>query len=90
MIILDDILLSPARGLVWVFRQVQKAADQEMARSGEQVRTELRELYRDLQAGRISESEFDARERPLLDALDAMQGAPDTGRQETGGARQDE
>jgi len=70
MFILDDILLSPARGVAWVVNQVHQAAEHEFENEADAVRNELRELYMMLEAGRISEEQFDARERPLLERLD--------------------
>ncbi|HUX02881.1 MAG TPA: gas vesicle protein GvpG [Phycisphaerae bacterium] len=73
MFILDDILLSPARGVAWVVNQVRQAATHEFESEADAVRNELRELYMMLEAGRISEQEFDARERPLLERLDRIE-----------------
>ena len=70
MLILDDILLSPARGVAWVVNQVRQAATHEFQNEADAVRNELRELYMMLEAGRLSEEQFDAREKPLLERLD--------------------
>jgi len=70
MFILDDILLAPARGVGWIVNQVRQAATHEFENEADAVRNELRELYMMLEAGRISEQEFDAQERPLLERLD--------------------
>jgi len=73
MFILDDILLFPVRGVALVAEQVRKAATHEFENEADAVRNELRELYMMLEAGRISEQEFDARERPLLERLDRIE-----------------
>lgn len=73
MFILDDILLSPVRGITWVFKKVHQAALDEIDQRGERITAELSELYRMLEAGAITEEEFDARERQLLDQLDEIE-----------------
>jgi len=73
MFILDDILLSPARGVGWIVNQVRQAATHEFENEADAVRNELRELYMRLEAGRISEQEFNAQEGPLLKRLDRIE-----------------
>ncbi|MCP2332187.1 MULTISPECIES: gas vesicle protein GvpG [Actinoalloteichus] len=60
--------LAPARGVGWTLRQVLAAAEREY-HAPEAVRRELVELERQLEAGLISEDEFDSREDELLDRL---------------------
>jgi hypothetical protein len=73
MLILDDILLFPIKGIFWIFRELHKAAEEELATEGEAITQELSELYMMLETGRITEDEFDAREKELLDRLDEIQ-----------------
>ena len=77
MLIVDNILLFPMRGILSVFREIHNAAQQESANEGEAIRTELSDLYMMLETGAITEEEFDAKEEELLDRLDALE-APDT------------
>lgn len=72
MLILDDLLLSPLRGFYWIFREIYNATQQELTNEAEAITTELSELYMMLETGRISEAEFDAQEKELLDRLEAM------------------
>lgn len=72
MFILDDILLFPARSLMWIFREIHNAAKEEMVVDAEAITQELSELYMMLETGRITEAEFDAREKELLDRLDKI------------------
>lgn len=74
MLVIDDILLFPFRGLMFVFREIQNAAQEEVAGDAEAIRTELRELYMMLETRRIAEEEFDTRERELLDRLEEVEG----------------
>ena len=73
MFIVDDILLCPVRGILFVFREIHNAAHQEFANEAEAVRNELRDLYMMLETARITEEEFDAQESGLLDRLDAIE-----------------
>ena len=73
MFLIDDILLSPAKGLLWVFREIHDAAQQELAGESEAITAALSELYMRLETGQITETEFDAQETALLDRLDRLQ-----------------
>ena len=73
MLLVDDLLLAPARGLLWIFEKIHEAAQEEIAGEGDAITTELRELYMMLETGRITEAEFDDRERTLLDRLGSIQ-----------------
>lgn len=72
MFLLDDLLLLPAHGMMSIFREIQKAARQEVSTEGESVRAELCDLYLLLETRQISEEQFDDREHTLLDRLDAI------------------
>ena len=78
MFIVDDILLFPLKSLVWIFRQIHSAVDEEMAQQADNIMEELRRIYMMLETGRISEEEFQARETELLDRLDRIQGKDDS------------
>jgi hypothetical protein len=73
MLVIDNILTFPIRGLLNVFREIYKAAEQEYENEGEAVRTELRELYMKLETSQITEKEFDDAEKVLLDRLDRIE-----------------
>jgi hypothetical protein len=70
--IFDDILLSPAKGLFWVFKEIHKAAQKELAGEADRLTQELAALYRRLETGELSESAFDELERKILDRLDEL------------------
>ena len=72
MLLVDDILLFPARGILWIFRAVNQAAQEEMAGEAEALQAELRDLYMMLETGVISEDEYDIREKVLLDRLENL------------------
>lgn len=73
MLIVDDVLLFPVRGILWVFRGLHKAAQQELATEAETITNELSELYMMLETGRITEAEFETREKELLDRLEEIE-----------------
>jgi hypothetical protein len=72
VLLLDDLLLSPARGLWFVFKEIAKTAQQELL-DDEAVRQQLREIYMQLETGRISEQEFERREGALVRRLEAIE-----------------
>ena len=72
MFLVDDVVLAPIHGLLWIFRKIRDAAEEEVAGEADSITAELSELYMRLETGRITEAEFEARERVLLDRLEAI------------------
>jgi hypothetical protein len=72
MLLIDDLLLAPLHGLLWVARKVDDALGQEQEREEEELKSRLRELYQRLESGQLDEQEFEAQEAELLDQLDAL------------------
>ncbi len=60
--------LEPVRGVAWVAETVQDAAQQEYYDEG-RIRRELLDLEADLEAGRITEQEYEAAEDELVTRL---------------------
>lgn len=77
MLIIDDILLFPLTGIHWIFRQVHDAAQQELASEEGAITAKLSDAYMMLETNQITEAEFDAQEKALLDRLDRLQ-SPET------------
>jgi len=73
VLILDDVLFFPVRGIWFVLREIYHAARQELENEAQAIRSELSELYMMLETGRLTEKEFDQRESELLDRLDEME-----------------
>jgi len=73
MFLVDDLMLSPAKFVLWIFRQVHDAAKEELAGEKQRLTAELSQLHAMLESGRLSEDEFDTREGVLLDRLDALE-----------------
>ena len=74
MLLVDDLLLFPIHGLVWIFGKIHDAAQEEIAGEADAITAELSQLYMMLETGKITEKEFDDQERTLLDRLEAIQG----------------
>jgi len=87
MFLVDDLLLFPIKGVLWVFREIRDAAEQERAGERESITATLSELYMQLETGQITEAEFDAREKVLLDRLDRLQAAEAAAAEKSGKRR---
>ena len=72
MFLIDDVLLSPAKGLFYIFKQIHKAAEEEFLNE-ENISAELSELYMMLETGKITEEEFNKRESELLNRLEQIE-----------------
>jgi hypothetical protein len=77
MLLVDDLLASPVNGLIWVFREIHKAATTEQATRRENIMAALSALYVSLEQEEITEEEFDTQEQALLDELDAYDARAD-------------
>lgn len=73
MLLIDDIVLAPYRGLLWSLRKIREQAAAELNGESERIRDTLAGLYRELEAGAITEAEFERRESILLDRLEALE-----------------
>lgn len=73
MFLLDDILTAPIKGVLWVFKEIVQAADEEQAAEADRIKDRLRELYMQLETQQITEEAFDEEERQLLDRLDEIE-----------------
>ncbi|MBI4764193.1 MAG: gas vesicle protein GvpG [Deltaproteobacteria bacterium] len=83
MFIVDDILLSPFKGLYWVFNEILNAAQEDQAGEANRITGQLSELYMMLETGKMTEEEFDAAEKVLLDRLEAIKEREDDGEDES-------
>jgi hypothetical protein len=72
MLLVDDILCFPVTSILWIFREISKIAHEELDGEGQLINEQLRLLYMQLETGRITEQQFDAEEKILLDRLDAI------------------
>ncbi len=72
MLLVDDILFSPIKGINWIFKKIHELAEEELSGEADRIRESLTELYMQLETGEISEEEFEQQEAVLLDRLDAL------------------
>ena len=72
MFVIDDILLSPMKGFMWLVRELHNAAEREIADERERTMRALQSLHMRLEAGQMTEDEFEEREEELLDHLDRL------------------
>lgn len=73
MFIIDDLLMSPANLVLWIFKQVHEAAEEELAGEAQRITGHLSELHLMLERGQISEQDFEAEEEKLLDRLEELE-----------------
>ena len=72
MLLVDDLLLSPVKGILWIFREIHDRAQEEIEQEPERLAQQLRTLYMELETGGLSEEEFERQEKILLDRLDEI------------------
>lgn len=75
MLLIDDLICAPGKFVFWILRQVHEAAEKELVQESERIRLELADLHRRLESRTISERDFDAWERELLDRLEKLEGS---------------
>ena len=72
MFIIDDILLSPIKGFLYIFKEIEKVARGEMEDTSEKLKTELLEAQMLFETDKISEEEYQKREKNVLERLNAL------------------
>ena len=72
MFLLDDILLSPVKGLVAICRKVEEAARQDLENQEKGTMSALGELHRRVETGEIDEKEFELEETQLLETIEKL------------------
>ena len=73
MLLVDDILLAPVQGILWIFREIHNTAMEEARNESESITQQLRSLYMQLETGKLTELEFDEQEKQLVDRLDQIE-----------------
>lgn len=72
MFLIDNLLTAPARGLLFVLKQIGEAVQQEVEATERAIMADLSALHRAFDGGTITDAEFDAREQELLRRLDRL------------------
>ena len=70
--LIDDILLAPIKGIVWIAEKVNNLALEELEDTPEKLKRELLDLQLMLEIEDITEVEYNKREKDILDRLEAL------------------
>ena len=71
MFLIDDILLAPLKGVVWVGKKLDEVAQKELNDDGK-IKEELMQLQLRFELDEIDEEEYMKQEKQLLSRLDAI------------------
>lgn len=74
MFLIDDILLAPLKGVVWLGKKINELVEKELFDEG-RIREKLMELQLKFDLDEISEEEYNRQEDELLARLDAIRKA---------------
>ena len=74
MFLIDDILLVPLKGVVWLGKKINEVVEKELSDEG-RVKERLMELQVRFELDEINEEEYNRQERELLERLDAIRKA---------------
>ncbi len=74
MFILDDILLAPLNGIIWMGKKIGEIVDKEFSDEG-LIKEKLMEVQMKFEMDKISEKEYNKQEAELLARLDAIRKA---------------
>ncbi len=74
MFIIDDILLAPLKGVVWLGKKINEVVEKEFSDEG-RIKEKLMELQLKFEMDEISEEEYNRQEKELLARLDAIRKA---------------
>ncbi len=71
MFLIDDILLAPLKGIIWLGQKINEVAERELSDEG-RIKEKLMELQLRFELDEISEDEYNKQEKELLARLDAI------------------
>lgn len=74
MFLIDDILLAPLKGVVWLGKQINEVIEKEVSDEGK-IKEKLMELQLRFELDEINEEEYNRDEKELLARLDAIRKA---------------
>jgi uncharacterized membrane protein YfbV (UPF0208 family) len=74
MFLIDDILLAPLNGIIWLGKKINEVAEKEFSDEG-RIKEKLMELQLKFELDKISEKEYNKQEAELLARLDAIRKA---------------
>ena len=71
MFLIDDILLAPLNGVVWLGKKIDEIVERELSDDG-RIKEKLMELQLQFELDEISEKEYKLQEKELVARLDAI------------------
>jgi len=74
MFLIDDILLAPLNGIIWLGKKINEVAEKEFSDEG-RIKEKLMEVQMKFEMDQISEKEYNKQEAELLARLDAIRKA---------------
>ena len=74
MFIIDDILLAPLKGMIWLGKKINDIVEKEVSDEG-RIKERLMELQMRFELDEINEEEYKRQEEELLARLDAIRKA---------------
>ena len=74
MFLIDDILLAPLNGIIWLGKKINEVAEKEFSDEG-LIKERLMEIQLKFELDQISEKEYSKQETELLARLDAIRKA---------------
>ena len=74
MFLIDDILLAPLNGIIWLGKKINEVAEREFSDEG-LIKEKLMEVQMKFEMDKISEKEYNKQEGDLLARLDAIRKA---------------
>jgi len=78
MFLIDDILLAPLNGIIWLGKKINEVAEREFSDEG-LIKEKLMGLQLKFEMDEISEEEYNKQEKELLARLDAIRKAKEEG-----------
>jgi len=72
MFFVDDLVMSPFKGFLFIAREVAKAVEQQAEQERAEVMSQLALLHSRVEKKEITDEEFDELETELLDRLELM------------------
>ena len=70
--LIDDILLAPIKGIIWIAEKVRDMAAEELEDTPEKLQRELLDLQMTLEAEQITEMEYQKKEKDILDRMEVL------------------
>jgi len=78
MFLIDDILLAPLNGIIWLSKKIDEIVEKEFSDEG-LIKEKLMEVQMKFEMDKISEKEYNKQEAELLARLDAIRKAKEEG-----------